>query len=444
MSEVCKITIDTEKVVGKIKPMHAVNNGPLLGGGKIKSEFLADAGIPYVRLHDTGGDYGGHVFVDIANIFRDFSADELDPNSYDFAFTDWLLKSLIDAGSKPFYRLGASIENAHRIKAYNIYPPKDNLKWARICEGIIRHYNEGWANGFHFGIEYWEIWGEPDNEPEIDDNPLWKGTQEQFFELYATAASYLKEKFPSIKIGGYSSCGFYKIADEAVNPDAHVSPRREYFVTFFHNFLEYITDEKHRAPLDFFSWHSYAGVNANLIFTNYARETLDKYGFYNTENICNEWNPNIHIRGTLRDATNILANMLALHKTDLSMLMYYDWRIYCEYCGAINPITFKPFKAYYSFKAFNELYKLQGEISVSSPKENVFVLGARAENTAKVLIVNYTDKDCEVLLDVLGEGFNISSIKLIDEEHTFSDSEKAVKSFALDKDAIALIELNKE
>lgn len=62
----------------------------------------------------------------------------------------------------------------------------------------------------------------------------------------------------------------------------------------------------------------------------------------------------------------------------------------------------------------------------------------------KVLIVNYTDKECEVLLEVLGEGFSISSIKLIDEEHTFTDSEKVEKSLILDKDAIALIELNKE
>jgi len=33
--------------------------------------YFGEAGIPYSRLHDTGGRFGGGVFVDIANIFRD-------------------------------------------------------------------------------------------------------------------------------------------------------------------------------------------------------------------------------------------------------------------------------------------------------------------------------------------------------------------------------------
>jgi len=114
-----------------------------------------------------------------ANIFRDFSADPENPDSYDFAFTDKLLAEITEQGTEPFYRLGATIENSHRIKAYHIFPPKDNLKWAKICEGIIKHYNHGFANGFHYGIKYWEIWNEPDNERNIEDNPMWKGTKEQ-------------------------------------------------------------------------------------------------------------------------------------------------------------------------------------------------------------------------------------------------------------------------
>ena len=26
-------------------------------------------------------------------------------------------------------------------------PPKDYAKWARICEHVVRHYNEGWGWG---------------------------------------------------------------------------------------------------------------------------------------------------------------------------------------------------------------------------------------------------------------------------------------------------------
>ena len=59
-----------------------------------------------------------------------------------------MIDQLHQQGVEPFYRLGTTIENSHRIKTYHIYPPKDYQKWAKICEGIIRHYNEGWADGF--------------------------------------------------------------------------------------------------------------------------------------------------------------------------------------------------------------------------------------------------------------------------------------------------------
>ena len=49
-------------------------------------------------------------------------------------------------------------------------PPKDYAKWARICEHIITHYTEGWADGFNYKITYWEIWNEPENIQ------MWQGT----------------------------------------------------------------------------------------------------------------------------------------------------------------------------------------------------------------------------------------------------------------------------
>ena len=55
-------------------------------------QILCDAGITYSRLHDVGGALGGNRYVDVPNIFRDFDADENDSNSYDFVFTDELIK----------------------------------------------------------------------------------------------------------------------------------------------------------------------------------------------------------------------------------------------------------------------------------------------------------------------------------------------------------------
>lgn len=203
-----------EKKTGKIKPMHAVGQPPTdIGLNEIDSSmlrYLKEANIPYSRMHDVGGTFGRNLFVDVPNLFRDFDADENDPESYDFIFTDKLFEALMEYGVEPYFRLGVTIENCHGIKAYRIFPPKDFAKWARICEHIVKHYNEGWANGYHFNIKYWEIWNEPDGDRIVENNDMWRGTAEQFYDLYAVTAKHLKEVFgDSIKIGGYGSRGLY-------------------------------------------------------------------------------------------------------------------------------------------------------------------------------------------------------------------------------------------
>lgn len=123
--EMVTIKLDFNKKLGKIKPMHGVGQPPFSGVDFSMFKYLKDAGIPYSRLHDVDGRFGGGLWVDIPNIFRDFDADPYDSASYDFAFTDLLIKALMENGCVPFFRLGVTIENAHRIKAYRIYPPKD-------------------------------------------------------------------------------------------------------------------------------------------------------------------------------------------------------------------------------------------------------------------------------------------------------------------------------
>ena len=33
-----------------------------------------------------------------------------------------------------------------------------------VCKHIVMHYNDGWNDGYHYNIAYWEIWNEPDLE----------------------------------------------------------------------------------------------------------------------------------------------------------------------------------------------------------------------------------------------------------------------------------------
>ncbi|MBR2354396.1 MAG: hypothetical protein IKA76_07855 [Clostridia bacterium] len=407
------ILIDFEKTVGMVKPMHAVNNVQSLPydfyGGL---DRMSEAYIPYARLHDTGGPYGGGCYVDIANVFPNFDADETDPASYDFAFTDVLLSGMAEKGIKPFYRLGATIENYHKIKAYNIYPPKDFEKWARICEHIILHYNEGWANGFHMDLDYWEIWNEPDNEPEIADNPCWKGTKEQFFELYDVTSKHLKKKFPHLKIGGYASCGFYALTNTFIKA-ANSSPRKEYFLEFFEEFLAYA--KEHGSVMDFFSWHSYADVKRNVIYANYAKERLSAYGFGDCEVFLNEWNPSKGTRGNKRgDPADVLAMMIALHGTPTDMCMYYDAAERSGYCGIFNPYTHGVTGTYYAFYYFGQLYHLGEKCLSEADGEDLYVMAAKGEGKRAFVLVNDKDEEREVFLSVKGADLQTGTVKATD------------------------------
>jgi xylan 1,4-beta-xylosidase len=418
------VSVNFDKITGRIKPLHGIGNAPLLGTNPKLFPYLKEAGIPYSRLHDTGGRYGGGCFVDINNVFRDFDRDPKDPDSYDFAFTDWLITELVQQGVKPFYRLGTTIENSHRIKAYYIYPPKDKLKWAQICEGIIRHYNEGWASGFYYDIEYWEIWNEPDNEPNIEDNPMWKGTMEEYFELYKVASNYLKDKFPHLKVGGYASCGFYYLS-EAVVESANSSTRTGYFIHFFNEFLKFITSEENKSPLDFFSWHSYANPQENIKYAKYARKMLDEYGLYDTETILNEWNPGIQYRSTSKDCANIAAMFCALQKAPVDKAMYYDGQVHTSYGGMFDPVKQDIFKAYYAFYAFNKLYELSNEIECSSSKEGIYTIAAKDTNTARILISNPTEKEYNLAIQTYTRK-KITSVRkhIVDRDKNFEETDE--------------------
>ena len=390
-------SIDFSKIMGQIKPLHGFNNAPEPDCEAGYRDVLARAGIPFVRLHDMGGHYAAARYVDIANVFPDFDKDPADPASYDFTFTDWLIADIYRQGSEVVYRLGCSIEPEHFIKPRNILPPADPYKWARICEGIIRHYNHGWANGFYYGIRYWEIWNEPDNTPEIADNPMWKGTPEQYYTLYEVASRHLKSCFPELMIGGYGSCGFYAVLGGYVKA-ANSSERTEHFIDFLHGFLAHIR-AKH-CPLDFFSWHSYADAASNQVFAAYARKTLDEYGYTDAEMHLNEWNPGRDVRGTTLDMALIAQMLCRMHPTDLRVMNYYDAQPWSTYAGVYdgNKRTVAP--AYYAFVYYNELYRLGNCVSVTGDCADI--LAATDGHRGAVLIANPAPEECEISLALAG------------------------------------------
>jgi hypothetical protein len=446
-----KLNLNFDNVIGKIKPMHAVGQPPFTGGFQSLNfkpiQILKDAHVPYSRLHDVGGAFGGNRFVDIPNIFRDFDADENDPASYDFAFTDVLIKAMMEYDVAPYFRLGVTIENQSFVKAYRIHPPKDYGKWARICEHIVRHYNEGWADGFHFGIKYWEIWNEPENREIPKLNQMWTGTAEQYYELYDVAAKHLKNCFgDKIKVGGYGACGFYGIFGDPEKYGLNVERRTEerynsvkedYRINFFLGFMEYL--KAHNTPIDFFSWHTYGTIDVILVEADFVDNTLNKYGFGNIETHLNEWNLS-HDRNKNKStsfaSSNVMATMIGMQYKKTDMLMYYDSRFAAisAYAGLYDVATLEPSCVYYSLKAFGELYTLENQVECALGKDGVFAVAAKNGDKEMVILSNLED---DIVIETeLSQDF---SAYLIDKDNFIVKTDLNPKEFTLRKNDVIVL-----
>ncbi len=425
------ISIDLTKKVKKIKPMHGGGQPPLRGASTECFHYLTEAGIPYSRLHDVGGSYGANRYVDIPNLFRNFDADENDPANYDFAFTDVLIKALVDAGVEPYFRLGVTIEGGSYIKPYRTIPPTDFEKWARICEHVIMHYTEGWADGFNYNIRYWEIWNEPDNHipsPSV----MWAGTPEEFFRLYDVTAKHLKARFPHLKIGGYGSCGFYA-AVPSEKPSKYAE-FEEFYLVFFHDFFDYI--KAHNTPIDFFSWHSYAETARTMKMGEYLHKELERLGFANLETHLNEWNPFADEFGTAHHSAEVASMMMAMQNADTDVLCIYDMRTNtAPYCPLFDIRTHKPIHAYYSLVAFNTLYRLGDQVELRCDTEGVYALAATDGKRHALMVSNLTPTTQSLVI----EGADLSQARfyVLDGERLLSWSPRMDK---LEPNAVMLIE----
>ena len=445
------IKVDFRNVIGRIKPMHAVGQPPFTSGFNsldfTPMQILRDAHIPYSRLHDVGGAFGSYRYVDIPNIFREFDADADDPASYDFAFTDELIKGLVSYGIAPYFRLGVTIENQCQIRAYRIQPPKDYAKWARICEHIVRHYNEGWADGFHFGIKYWEIWNEPENRMDPKLNQMWSGTAEQYYALYDVTAKHLKACFgDAICVGGYGACGFYGIFGDPEKYGLSVprregkrytDPKEEYRLNFFFGFLDYI--RAHNTPIDFFSWHTYGFADVITVESEFVHKVLNDYGYGQIETHLNEWNLS-HDRkinnANSHASASVAVTMIEMQHKPTDMLMYYDAKYVSvsTYGGFYDVNTFEPSCVYHSFRAFGELYALGDEVECVCDREGIYAIAATDGEKKAILIVNANADAEELSLPISGEW----QATLIDHEHLGTSVELNPAAFRLAGNQVVL------
>ncbi len=407
--------IHPERVVGTMLPMHAVNNGPIIAGAdqcRGNDKAFAAAGIPFVRNHDASffASYGSDHTVDIAAVFPNFDKDPYDPASYDFAVTDHYLSQILSVGAQVFYRLGNRIE--HYVKKYNILPPKDYHKWAVVCEHIIRHYNEGWANGFHHNILYWEIWNEPDLDPDdAKDKRTWGGTFDEFLPLFEITAKHLKSCFPALKIGGPAM---------ANTKDISGGSRCDRFLSYM---------REHEVPMDFFSWHVYGMTTEKIVGrAQNARAVLDRHGYTETESILNEWNyvenwtdrfvNSIEAIISERGAAFSAAVMTACQDLRVDMLMYYDVRP-CAFNGLFDFYTYRPLKGYDPFLVFNDLYRKGTQVAVEGTEPDLYAVAAKGEDgSVSAMITYFADPEVTAAKTVTVDCSQALTAYLTDKTHT--------------------------
>jgi len=420
------LTVDAGRKTGAIRALHGVNGGPLCLGGTVDlAPYHRALGIPATRVHDANWPRGD--VVDVHAIFPVFEADAEEPTNYRFATTDEYLQAITGVGSKVMYRLGESCEVSKA--RYYVKQPPDFDQWTKICLGIIRHYNEGWANGLKLNIEYFEIW----NEVEIG-KMMWSGKKDEYYRLYGTAAKAIKARYPALKIGGPAAAGTLLMKDGELE-----------ISKFVRGFLDCC--QKEALPLDFFTWHQYALTPSGEVPVAKAlRRVLDQYGFTKTELHFNEWNflPGGRMDplwsrdgeqmtkffggiGSMHAAAYDACMLLAMQDTPVDMMNYYSGDN--SFFGMFTTYGL-PKKPYYAFLAFKSLVEHPARVQVDGGRRDELhaMAGLAADGRELALLLsNYQSANGRLETEIRNlpwSGASEIELLLVDETHNLEPVRK--------------------
>jgi xylan 1,4-beta-xylosidase len=166
---------------------------------------------------------------------------------YDFTIVDQTYDAIVDAGHHVLVELGFTprdllpdraltehtiIDSPTVYSAYEAgqwsYPPKDYVKWGALVAALAQHSLDRYGED-EVGTWLWELW----NEPDIF---YWRGSTEEFCELYEVTAAAVRSVLPNAKVGGPTVTG---------GPNG---------VQFLREFLTYA--DARDLPLDFVSFHT--------------------------------------------------------------------------------------------------------------------------------------------------------------------------------------------
>lgn len=393
------ITVDFAKKAGKIKPLLCSSALPLseYPHPYDLKEVYADMSVGTVRLTPRE-----NLPIGVGDIFPDFSLDPRLEASYNFTVLDSAASMVKSLGMDIFLTLGERPDPT--LSSPRNLPPRDKRKWAEICVGIIRHLNEGWANGFKYGIKLVEIWQGADTYASFRAEP------EEYYELYSLVSKRLKERFPRLSVGGYSSKGFYSLNH------AYGTEEERKSIDFLENFLDFQAKEK--APLDFLSWKCYAGFPEELpLHSNYAASYLSTAGFKKAKSIVTEFNaaPKSPTFFFDKSYPAFLASMLlGAQKSDVDMMFYSDLSPLSPSNGlySLNDrAALHPYAALGVAAAFGELLRVGDAVdSGEDYRRELYALAAGGKDRGAVLI-STADFNGRITVEFKNSPFTVCKIK---------------------------------
>ena len=386
-----EVRVDASQVIGAIRSFQGVNCGPapLVEGVPDVSAGYREVGIDIVRVHDFFGpgdmdakwSHPDRIAVSVKAsgarvVFPNWGADPEKEGSYNFGPTDRVIQAIVASGAEVYWRIG-------RSWSADPEPPADFDKFASIVKHVAMHYNQGWANGFHDKVRYWEFWNEPDLEANWFPGfaqPFWTGTPEQFYWLYEKTAVALKSLDSTMKVG---ACG--KAAA------SWGGPYRE-------GLMQYCVSRG--VPLDFFSWHQYhdsslAPYDMVRIGAEYRR-LLDSFGLKGSEIHVSEWNRSLAMfgagpvsQGSMEDAAFTGTALIYLQDSALSRSLHYRGD---ATPGGLFEANGRYRKKAYAFKATGSLLASpQRLVATGTDTLGFAVLAGKSRDgkTVQVLISNY-------------------------------------------------------
>ena len=286
-------------------------------------------------------------------------------------------------------------------------PPNDLRLWYELIYRLVRHVN----GERKLGVEYWEIWNEPNG------GSFWQGSMEQFLELYAVTEKAVIRADPSVKFGG---AGYYLF------PKKWVRAMMEYA-------------KANNLRMDFLSWHDYWDAGHDIVGEVETAHAWMKELGMNPELIIDEWNYNAALDPGNDDhngavyVADLLCRMVELGIDHAPFFEIKDGTNEKRYWGRWGLFTadHHPKACYYAFLGFARMegkrlsfsgaQDLSGNEIVNKGKAKIGGMAVGKRGHLDVVLYNTSLKRDETV-DLIVSGLGTSCIKartfLIDATHS--------------------------